>query len=188
MGAEEDLLTYATDLDALYRAAVEADTIDSNLGDVSTAVTVPETPEACSSITNPLYNDIQNKIVELTDFLDCVEFTTGHVCTEIDATVVSTIADNVPRLEAKGLEVVAKLNRLYPVIGEEDEDRATFAERILGEFLVALEAGDAENVEADFDAPSDLVPIACGGFGIDYTDLNKLITDFAQACSFDAYL
>jgi hypothetical protein len=51
-----------------------------------------------------------------------------------------------------------------------------------------LIAGDAENVEADFDTPSDAVPTACGGFDIDYADLNKLITDFAQACSFDAYL
>ena len=131
---------------------------------------------------------MKNKIVELTDFLDCIEFTTDYVCTEIDATVESTITDNLPRLEAKGIEVVAKMDRLYPAIGEEDEEREAFAGRVLGEFLAALEAGEAENIAADFDTPSAEVPDACDGTDLTYDDLIPIINDFSQACSLDAYL
>jgi hypothetical protein len=155
---------------------------------VVAVVEIPESPEACSSITNPLFADIQDKITELTDFLDCIEFTTNQVCAEVDAAVSNTLSDNIPRLEAKGGEVVAKIQRLYPVIADEGEEIGAFSERILGEFAAALDSGDADSVAADFGTPSDEVPGACAGLDVSYDDLNNLINDFTQACSFDAYL
>ena len=53
-GGETDIITYASDLDALYQAAKLAGDIDSNFEEVA-AIDVPVSPDSCSSVTNPIF-------------------------------------------------------------------------------------------------------------------------------------
>ena len=120
-GGDSDLLTYASDLDAAYQAAKEAGEIESNFSTVSQIV-VPESPDTCFSITNPLFLQIQSNVFEITDYMDCIDFTKEHVCGELADTVTQMIADNESQLDVLAGSVFDKMNILLPSEGEGDEN------------------------------------------------------------------
>jgi hypothetical protein len=120
-GGDSDLFTYASDLDAAFQAAKEAGEIDSNFSTVSQVV-VPESPDTCFSITNPLFLQIQAAVFEITDYMDCIDFTKAHVCGELADTVTQIVADNEPQLDVLAESVFDKMQILLPAQGEGDEN------------------------------------------------------------------
>ena len=120
-GGDSDLLTYASDLDAAYQAAKDAGEIDSNFSTVSQIV-VPESPDTCFSITNPLFLQIQAAVFEITDYMDCIDFTKDYVCGELTDTVAQIVVDNEPQLDVLAESVFDKMQILLPAQGEGDEN------------------------------------------------------------------
>ena len=147
---------------------------------------IPDSPESCSSITNPLFVEISRKRIELIDLMDCIDYTTESVCVELDGTVTDTITDNEQKLADKGAAVIAKLSILRAV-SDGSQDAQAFTEGLRGEYLAALADGSFTAVLADFSTPTETFPDACAEYA-DYTDLTQLINDVSDACSFDAWL
>jgi hypothetical protein len=175
---------YAADLTQKYEAAVEAGETTSNF--VPNAA-IPDSPESCSSITSPLFLQISQTQAELTGLQDCIDFTTTHVCTELADTVSTTVADNQAQLAEKGAAVLAKLDILAAVSAEEDEAPEAFALRLRGDYQADLAAGDFSLVDINFGAPTETFPAPCSDLA-SYDDLNQLVADVTDACSFDAWL
>ena len=98
-----------------------------------------------------------------------------------------TIEDNEPQLNEKAQAVIDKLNTLYPAESQEEETREEFAIRIRSDYIEALNAGGFELVDIDFGTPTEEFPSACAGITT-YDDLQELINDVTDACSFDAYV
>ena len=44
-------------------------------------VDIPESPDSCSAIIDPLFLEVNQKITELTEQRDCIDFSTNLVCT-----------------------------------------------------------------------------------------------------------
>jgi hypothetical protein len=164
--------------DAFTSAEVESSFID---------VTIPDAPESCSSITNPLFLEINTKRIELTVLTDCIAFSTEDVCTALDTDTDAIIDANTAQLTDKGAAVIAKLNVLRAVDEDSEQDPETFALALRGEYEVAVFDGDFEPVDADFTTPTETFPEACANFA-SYDDLNQLIADVSDACSWDAWL
>ena len=80
-------------------------------------VEIPESPESCAVLVDPLGVEINRKVQELIGQRDCIDFSTNLVCTELDATTAQTISDNRHKLSEKAAAIVAKLESLAPVIG-----------------------------------------------------------------------
>ena len=182
-GGDATLNEYVAALDTLYQAAIQSGVIISSF-DANLAF--PDSPESCSSITNPLFLEVNFKIAELTDFKDCIAFIRNFVCSELDAAVFQIISDNSDQLIQKGQEVVDKLNILNPVLAEEGEDADAFALRLRNQYLADVEAGFPTAV-ADFSTPTETFPEACTDLA-SYDGLNGLIANVEDAFTFDAWL
>ena len=150
-------------------------------------VDVPDAPESCSSITNPLFLEINTKRIELIVLTDCIAFSTEDVCTALDTDVDAVIDANTAQLTDKGAAVIAKLNVLRAVDEDSEQDPEAFALALRGEYEAAVAAGEFEPVAADFTTPTETFPEACADFA-SYDALNQLIADVSDACSWDAWL
>jgi hypothetical protein len=135
--------------DAFTSAEVESSFID---------VTIPDAPESCSSITNPLFLEINTKRIELTVLTDCIAFSTEDVCTALDTDTDAIIDANTAQLTDKGAAVIAKLNVLRAVDEDSEQDPETFALALRGEYEAAVAAGEFELVDADFTTPTEIFP------------------------------
>ena len=180
----DSLVKYALYLNDAYRAAVEAGTIES---DFMYEGTIPTAPDSCKSVTDPLVEAINKKIAELKDLTDCMAFISKHVCSQLDALATETKHQNLPKLDEKAIEAVAKIQLLYPVLMQDGEDRENFAKRMRAEYIADVTSGAFTPVEVDFTTPTEHLPDACDGIA-DYTGLLQLILDVKDACSFDAWL
>jgi len=164
--------------DAFTSADVESSFID---------VTIPDAPESCSSITNPLFYEIQTKRIELIVLTDCIAFSTEDVCTTLAINTDAIEDDNSAQLSVKGAAVIAKLNTLRAVDEDSEQDPETFALALRGEFEAAVAAGEFVLVATDFATPTEAFPEACADFA-SYDALNQLIADVSDACSWDEWL
>ena len=90
-------------------------------------------------------------------------------------------------MQEKGAAVLAKLDILAGVSAEEDEEPEAFALRLRGDYQADLAAGDFSLVDINFGAPTETFPAPCADLA-SYDDLNQLIADVTDACSFDAWL
>ena len=52
------------------------------------------------------------------------------ICTDLADTVAQTVSDNGSKLTDKAAAVLQKIDILYPVIGQDDADKAAFAARL----------------------------------------------------------
>lgn len=163
--------------------AFEAADIESSFIDV----TIPDAPESCSSITNPLFLEINTKRIELIVLTDCIAFSTEDVCTALDTDTAAIIEANAAQLTDKGAAVIAKLNILRAVDEDSEQDPETFALALRGDYEAAVAAGEFELVGADFTTPTETFPEACADFA-SYDELNQLIANVADANSWDAWL
>jgi hypothetical protein len=160
--------------------------IESNFEEVAD-IDVPVSPDSCSSVTNPIFQDIQSSIVELTDFLDCIDFTRTQVCTDLQAQVRDIQMANMPILDDKAVVILQNLQILLPALGNEGEDLEFFAIRMTQQFNDDIINGDFEHLPADFSTPTEVFPDACTGYAT-YVDLEDLVEDAVEACSLDAWL
>ena len=151
------------------------------------AVATPSAPESCSSITNPLFLEINRKRIELIELADCIAYSTEDVCTTLGTDTDAIVAANTAQLTDKGAAVIAKLNVLRAVSDDPEEDPETFALRLRGQYDAAVAAGEFELVAADFTTPTETFPEACADYA-SYDALNQLIADVSDACSWDAWL
>ena len=150
-------------------------------------MTIPDAPESCSSITNPLFLEINTKRIELIVSRDCNAFITEDVCTDLDNDTDAIVDANRAQLTDKGAAVIAKLNVLRAVDEDSEQDPEAFALALRGQYEAAVFDGEFETIDADFATPTESFPEACTDFA-SYEELNQLIADVSDACSWDAWL
>ena len=180
----DDLVDYALYLRTRFNEAVADGTFVSEF---KYEGEIPSKPEGCGAIVKPFEDAIQEKIAELKDLEDCMEFIMSNFCPMLNELALKTKKKIKPVLEDKAIESVQNLQVLFPVRPEESETNEEFAARLYNEYIAEVTAGTFDPVEIEFSTPSEEIPEGCKDV-VDYSGLQKLIIDTQDAFSFDAWL
>ena len=131
------------------------------------SVVVPETPSSCDAVVNPIKEQIDAKVAEFNDRVDCTNYLADRECSAIATQVDAILADNAGLADEILARNAALLNDLFLTQAEEGEDLTMFEVRMQTKMATS---DDPPMVESDVTTPTANLPTACE----DYTSYDTV--------------
>jgi hypothetical protein len=176
---DDDLNAYSIDLLERFNAAFVAGEIPVN----DYSVELPETPEMCADLLDPIEAAIDGSVAALTRAQDCTVWITKTVCLEVN----DQLSDILDASE-NYLEIFPRIELLLADIltieGLEGEDLDDLEARLRGEYFV----GDSVNsVDSGIVLPSASLPEKCEDYA-SYSDVESRMGLVSDLLSFEQWL